>query len=223
MIVQDHLSSCTAASDQQDQQPSQRQVEQSVMPPAEQADLESCQAAAQEPLMAAAVSSSTTGSPRSNTGQTSAAGAEPSSLATCAAAVHDATAAMPGFNHSGVRSTTAVDDAATATPSCDHIMARSTTAVGGAATAAQYGSPPTLRPIRTCRSSSSDVPKREHVSMSISSEDPGHLAARQIGLQASGRANSMHSSPIFGLASGSSQAFTPAQDRTAQMPKQGLH
>lgn len=194
------------------------------MPAAEQADLGSSQAAAQEPLMAAAAASSTTDSQPLSASQTPAAGGKPSSMATCAAAVHDATVATPGCDHSGVMSTTAVDDAATAMPSCDHSMARSTTAVGGAATAAQYGSPPTLRPIRTRRSSSSDVPKRENMTtMSISNEDPGHLAAGQSGLQASGRANSMHSSPIFGLASGSSQALTPAQDRTAQMPKQGLH
>ena len=195
--VQDRPPSCTARPDQQDQQPSQRQVEQQVMSAAEQCS----QAAAQEPLMAAAVSSSPADSQTLSASQTSAAGAESSVVATSAATVRGA---------------------ATAAPGCDYSMARSTTAVGGAATAAQYGSPPTLRPIRTRRSSSSDIPKRENVLMSSSSGDPGHLAAGQFGLQASGRANSMHSSPIFGLASGSSQAFTPAQDRTAQMPKQGL-
>ena len=169
------------------------------MSAAEQAALPSGQTATQEPLMAAEVSTSTADSQPLSVSPTPAASGSDDSLATSAAAVHDAPTAASGRDHS---------------------MAWS--AAGGAATAAKYNSPPSLRPVRTRRSSSSDVPKRENIPMSIDSGDPGHLAAGQSGLQASGRANSMHSSPVFGLTSGGSQAFTPAQQHVAQMPKQGL-
>lgn len=140
---------------------------------------------------------------------------------------------MPAAKQAGLQSSQAAAQeplmaaaASSSTADSQTLSASQTSAAGAESsimpTSAQYGSPATLRPIRTRRSSSSDTPKKENMSVSISSADPGHLAAGQTGLQASGRANSMHSSPIFGLASGSSQAFTPAQDRTAQMPKQGL-
>ena len=169
------------------------------MSAAEQAGLQSSQAAAQEPLTAAEVSSSTADSQPRSASQTPAAGSD-DSMTTSAAAVHDA---------------------ATAAPQCDHGKARSATAVADAAPAVQYGSPPTLRPICTRRSSSMDVSKRGEDSMSIDSADPGYLAAGQSGLHAPGSANSMQTSPIFGVASGSSQTFTPAQNHTVHVPKQG--
>lgn len=199
-FMQGCLPSCIAHPDQQDQQPSLHQVEQSITPAAEQAGLQSSQAAAEAPLLAAAVSPVIADSQSTSTSPTLTADAD-RSMATSAVAAQDT---------------------ATAASGCDHSMPGSPTAVGDTATAAGYGTPTTLRPIRTRRASSSDVSKRECSSVSVSGGDPGHLAAGQSGLQASGRANSLYSSPIFGLASGSSQAFSPARHHTAQMPKQGL-
>ena len=119
--------------------------------------------------------------------------------------------------------------------SADHSMASSAAAVGEApiavdkatttvdeaATAVQCSSPSRLRPILTRRSNSCDVARSE--TMSAPAIDAGHLAAGQSGLQASGRANSMQSSPIYGLATAGSQAFSPSPDPTARVPKQGLH
>lgn len=201
-FMQGCLPSCIALNDQQDQQPNECQAEQSVMPAAEQAaDLQQGQAAAEAPSMAAAISPAAADTQPSTPGQTLTA---------------DAVCSM-------ATSAVATQDAATAASGCDRSMPGSPTAVGDTATAAGYGSPATLRPIRTRRASSSDVSMRESSPVSVSGADPGHLAAGQSGLQAYGRANSLYSSPIFGVASGSSQAFSPARDQTAQMPRPGLH
>lgn len=196
-----YIQGCTAHPNQKDQQPTEPQAEQSVMPASEQAGLQRGQAAAEEQPEAAAASPATANSQPSSTSQ----------------------ALTADDDHSVATSAVAAYDMATAGLGCDRSMPGSPTAVGGTATAAGFGSPTTLRPIRTRRASSSDASKRESSTMSVSGGDPGHLAAGQSGLQASGRANSLYSSPIFGLASGRSQAFSPAQDHTAQMPRQGIH
>jgi len=60
----------------------------------------------------------------------------------------------------------------------------------------------------------------------IDLQDRGHLPAvvcRVSGGEHVREANTMQSSPIYGVATASSQAFTPTQNRLAQNPKQGVH
>ncbi|KAL3158899.1 hypothetical protein ABBQ32_011614 [Trebouxia sp. C0010 RCD-2024] len=110
-----------------------------------------------------------------------------------------------------------INPTTTAVPS-DHVASPST-AVVETATAAQCSSPGALQPILTCRSNSCDMATAE--GMSRPAAEAGHLIARQSGLQVSGRASSMQSSPIYGLATDGSQTFTPTRGPTAQMPRQG--
>lgn len=112
-----------------------------------------------------------------------------------------------------------INPTTTAVPS-DHVASPST-AVVETATAAQCSSPGALQPILTCRSNSCDMATAE--GMSRPAAEAGHLIARQSGLQVSGRASSMQSSPIYGLATDGSQTFTPTRGPTAQMPRQGPH
>ena len=93
------------------------------------------------------------------------------------------------------------------------------TAGGEASTVMQSSSPVVLKPIITGNSESSEV-KQE--GKGISAMDSGHLTAGGSGLAESGRANSMQSSPIFGVASAGSQAFTPMQSCAGQL-RQGVN
>ena len=94
------------------------------------------------------------------------------------------------------------------------------TAADETATAVYSSSPVVLKPIMTGKSESSEV---EQGGMGSSAMDPGHLAAGGRGLAESGRANSMQSSPIFGVASAGSQAFTPTQNRAGHSLRQGAY
>lgn len=135
---------------------------------------------------------------------------DPHVAALAAAAVPSATADSQPFSASPT---------AAALPP-DH-MASPATAVVETATAAQCSSPGALQPIVTCRPNSCDVARAE--GMSRPAAEAGHLVAGRSGLQVSGRASSMQSSPIYGLATAGSQSFTPTRGPTAQMPRQGLY
>ena len=95
------------------------------------------------------------------------------------------------------------------------------TADNEVATAVQCSSPDALRPVSTGKAASNAVDRQDKVSSP--GVNSGHLGSEHIRLAVSGRANSMQSSPIYGVASAGSQAFTPMRHSADQRLKQGVY